>query len=125
MGYRSQLEDEFNSQMSALREMEIGSEEYVKTLESMATVTDRLIAIQQQYDNFDLKAKEIENAEKARESEELQLKKRNRIEWAKVWVPTVGAFTMGIITMIWEKTDTLTLTPGKISLRDLLSFKLK
>ena len=35
-------------------------------------------------------------------------KRRNWIDIAKVVVPVVGAFTMGLISMKWEKTDTVT-----------------
>lgn len=41
----------------------------------------------------------------------------------KTSIPVVGAFTMGLISMRWEKVDTLTTSAGKSSLRDALKFK--
>lgn len=41
----------------------------------------------------------------------------------KAFIPVVGASAMGLISMRWEKVDTLTSTAGKASLRDALKFK--
>lgn len=125
MGVTTKLEDEFESLMNELAQVNAGSEVYEKKLDSAMKIADRLNTIQKGNDEYDLRYKEIEEKTKARISEEDQNKKRNRIEWAKVIVPTVGAALMGVVTMIWEKTDTMTLTPGKVSLRDILSFRLK
>lgn len=125
MSVKQTLEDEFESQMSLLSNMDVGTDEYVKTVEGVSKIADRLIKIQQLNDEYDLKSREIENAKENRIQEEEQARKKNRIDWGKVIVPTVGAFTMGIITMIWEKTDTLTSSAGKSALRDILPFKIK
>lgn len=125
MSVRQKLEEEFEDQMNQLNEMELGSESYTKTVEGVTKLADRLIVIQKNNDEYELKSREIEEAKEAREQELLQAKKRNRIDWAKVIVPTAGAFTMGIITMIWEKTDTLTSSAGKSALRDILPFRIK
>lgn len=125
MGFRTKLEEEFNDEINELGQMVIGSQDYEKALDGTCKLADRLITIQKQNDEYELRSKEIENAEKARILEEEQTKKRNRIEWAKVIVPTVGAFTMGVISMIWEKTDVLTSSTGKSALRDILSFRVK
>lgn len=125
MSVKQKLEDEFESQMNLLSNMNVGTDEYAKTVEGVSKIADRLIKIQQLNDEYDLKSREIENAKENRIQEEEQARKKNRIDWVKVIVPTVGAFTMGIITMIWEKTDTLTSSAGKSALRDILPFKIK
>ena len=125
MGVTTKLEDEFESLMNELAQVNAGSEVCEKKLDSAMKIADRLNTIQKGNDEYDLRYKEIEEKTKARISEEDQNKKRNQIEWAKVIVPTAGAALMGVVTMIWEKTDTMTLTPGKVSLRDILSFRLK
>ena len=125
MSVKQKLEDEFESQMNLLSNMDVGTDEYAKTVEGVSKIADRLIKIQQLNDEYDLKSREIENAKENRIQEEEQARKKNRIDWTKVIVPTVGAFTMGIITMIWEKTDTLTSSAGKSALRDILPFKIK
>ena len=58
------------------------------------------------------------------ESENKNTKTRNKIELTKVIVPVVGAFVMGLISMKWEKLDTLTSTAGKNSLKDLIRFRI-
>lgn len=125
MSVKQKLEDEFESQMNLLSNMDVGTDEYAKTVEGVSKIADRLIKIQQLNDEYDLKSREIENAKENRIQEEEQARKKNRIDWGKVIVPTVGAFTMGIVTMVWEKTDTLTSSAGKSALRDILPFKVK
>lgn len=44
-------------------------------------------------------------------------------ELAKATIPVIGACAMGLVSMKWEKLDTLTSTAGKASLRDALKFK--
>lgn len=41
----------------------------------------------------------------------------------KASIPVVGAFTMGLISMKWEKLETITSTAGKTSLRDAMKFR--
>ena len=50
-------------------------------------------------------------------------KSRNRIEVAKLAAPLSVAFVMGIVSMVFEKTDIVSSTAGKNSLRDLINFK--
>ena len=125
MGVVSKIEAEFDSQIEELGKMELGTDQYVKTVDGTCKLADRLIAIQKNNDEYDLKLRQMEEEKLKREEEALQNKKRNRIEWAKVIVPTVGAATMGVVTMIWEKFDTMTLTSGKTAFRDILSFRHK
>lgn len=125
MGVVSKIEAEFDSQIEELGKMELGTDQYVKTVDGTCKLADRLIAIQKNNDEYDLKLRQMEEEKLKREEEALQNKKRNRIEWAKVIVPTVGAAAMGVVTMIWEKFDTMTLTSGKTAFRDILSFRNK
>lgn len=57
------------------------------------------------------------------EQEKKDQKVKNIIDILKIAVPASAAFAMGLISMVWEKTDTLTSTAGKSSLRDVLKFK--
>lgn len=125
MGVVTKLEDEFNNRMNELSQTDYGTDDFNDLLDGSMKLADRLIQIQKNNDEYDLKSREIEAAKEARAQELEQTKTRNRIDWAKVIVPTVGAFAMGIISMVWEKTDTLTSTTGKTSLRELVSFRLK
>lgn len=67
-------------------------------------------------DEYRFKSEQMERDEKNQ-------KKRNLIDILKIGVPFVGAFAMGLISMKWEKVDTLTSTAGKSSLREILKFK--
>lgn len=57
------------------------------------------------------------------EEERKANKSRNRIEVAKIAAPLSVAFVMGIVSMVFEKTDIVSSTAGKNSLRDLINFK--
>lgn len=119
------LEKEFTEEMSELENLEMGTDAYTSSINGATKLADRLITIQKNNDEYDTKIREIESNERVRMAEIEQNKDRKKLEWAKVIVPVVGAFSMGIITMIWEKTDTMTLTAGKSSWKDLISFKIK
>lgn len=57
------------------------------------------------------------------EEEHKANRSRNRIEVAKIAAPLSVAFVMGIVSMVFEKTDIVSSTAGKNSLRDLINFK--
>lgn len=69
----------------------------------------------------------LDSEEKVRKeqmkAEDKTNKTRNIIEACKIGVPVVAAFAMGLISMKWEKVDTLTSTAGKSALREILRFK--
>lgn len=58
------------------------------------------------------------------EVDEKNQKSKNRIEIAKIAVPTTAAVVMGLIAMVYEKTDIMSSTTGKASWRDLIRFKI-
>ena len=65
-----------------------------------------------------------EQLERDKMEEERKVNKsRNRIEVAKLAAPLSVAFVMGIVSMVFEKTDIVSSTAGKNSLRDLINFK--
>ena len=125
MSVADYLEKEFTEEMSELENLEMGTDAYTSSINGATKLADRLITIQKNNDEYDTKIREIESNERVRMAEIEQNRDRKKLEWAKVIVPVVGAFSMGIITMIWEKTDTMTLTAGKSSWKDLISFKIK
>lgn len=69
----------------------------------------------------------LDSEEKVRKeqmkAEDKTNKTRNIIEACKIGVPVVAAFVMGLISMKWEKVDTLTSTAGRSALREILRFK--
>ena len=65
-----------------------------------------------------------EQLERDKMEEERKVNKsRNQIEVAKLAAPLSVAFVMGIVSMVFEKTDIVSSTAGKNSLRDLINFK--
>lgn len=65
-----------------------------------------------------------EQLERDKMEEERKVNKsKNRIEVAKLAAPLSVAFVMGIVSMVFEKTDIVSSTAGKNSLRDLINFK--
>lgn len=65
-----------------------------------------------------------EQLERDKMEEERKVNKsRNRIEVVKIAAPLSVAFVMGIVSMVFEKTDIVSSTAGKNSLRDLINFK--
>ena len=57
------------------------------------------------------------------EEERKANKSRNRVEVAKIAAPLSVAFLTAAISMVFEKTDIVSSTAGKNSLRDLINFK--
>lgn len=65
-----------------------------------------------------------EQLERDKMEEERKVNKsRNRIEVAKIAAPLMVAFLTAAISMVFEKTDIVSSTAGKNSLRDLINFK--
>lgn len=65
-----------------------------------------------------------EQLERDKMKEERKVNKsRNRIEVAKIAAPLSVAFLTAAISMVFEKTDIVSSTAGKNSLRDLINFK--
>lgn len=65
-----------------------------------------------------------EQLERDKMEEERKVNKsRNRIEVAKIAAPLSVAFLTAAISMVFEKTDIVSSTAGKNSLRDLINFK--
>lgn len=73
----------------------------------------------------DLDKNRMDNATKATLSKDEE--KNTMVKFVgdllKASIPVIGACAMGLVSMKWEKLDTLTSTAGKASLRDALKFK--
>ena len=127
MDLKMKLTDEFESQMDELRNLEVGSDQYKVAVDGVTKLADRIIEIEKQEVEFEMRDKdrEIDEYFKSQQAETDKKDRKNRtvVEMLKIGVPTVAAFAMGIISMKWEKLDTLTSTAGKSSLRDILRFK--
>lgn len=127
MNLKTKLSDEFESQMDELNKLQVGSDEYKVAVDGVTKLADRIIDIQKMEAENEARDKDREIDESFK-SEQVEMDKKDRrnrtvVEVLKIGVPTAAAFAMGIISMKWEKLDTLTSTAGKSSLRDLLRFK--
>ena len=113
---KEKLEEQWVSALSILSEMGINDERYDIQM-SRVEHLEKLMA--------DLDKAEMEASTKMEqlESDKSEQKRKGKLEIFKTSAPIVAAFLMGCISMVWEKTDTLTLTAGKLSLRDSIRFR--
>lgn len=128
---KQQLEDQWKEEKEKLNNMTIDDKSMI---EFYKIQVERVKHLEKEL--ADLEKSENETAEKVAsrctdevlrkqqlEDESKDRKRRDIVEVIKVGVPFVGAFVMGLISMKWEKTDTLTSSAGKSSLREILRFK--
>lgn len=123
MSVKQTLKEEFDSQMALLHKMDVGTEEYKLTVDGVTKLADRIIAIEKNERDAEMREWQLGNETESINAQIKTDRKRNWVEVAKIAVPTIGAFTMGIISMKWEKLDTITSTAGKNALREILRFK--
>lgn len=123
MNVKQKLKDEFESQMDLLNKLDVGTEEYKLTVDGVTKLADRIIEIEKNERDAELKEYQLGNEAESINAEIKNNRTRNVVEIVKCAVPVAAAFTMGIISMKWEKLDTLTSSAGKSALRDILRFK--
>lgn len=124
-----QLIKDWEEAKEKLKEIEKGDNKDLIRLqyERISNLENRIVDLKKAQSDVDIKndtlTDEYRFKSEQMERDEKNQKKRNLIEIAKIAVPVLGAFTMGLISMKWEKFDTLTSTAGKSSLREILRFK--
>ena len=127
MDFTMELRDVWKKEREYLKEMTVDSKGYKEQLERVTELEKRLTDLEKADMENSVKVASNEITEQfKREEMEAELKdrkNRNRIEVAKIIVPVAAAFTMGLISMRFEKTDIVTSTAGKSSLRDILKFR--
>lgn len=127
MSIKTTLTEEFNDQMKDLHKLEVGTEQYSTAVNGVTKLADKII---------DLEKMEIEREERIKDrdteielkSQQMEIDKRdkrnqNLVNVVKIAVPTVAGFAMGIISMKWEKLETITSTAGRQALKDIIRFK--
>lgn len=122
---------EWEKEKSILDGLDIKNKEdngaYSKQVERVSNIEKLLVDLEKKELDIDAAAGKLDIEEHVRceqiRAEEKSQKTRNIIEVYKIGVPVVAAFAMGMISMKWEKVDTLTSTAGKSALREILRFK--
>lgn len=116
------LKENLSEQLDELNKISVEDEKFDGAVNGITKLMDRMIKIEEMRDQKDSKdeARLIEADMRIKEIKEL--KRKNRLEVVKIVVPTTAMFLTAIGTAIYEKTDTVTNTPGKISIRNLMSF---
>lgn len=115
---KKMLIEEWKKELDILNDLDVknDSEAYERQLKRVAELERNIV---------DLDKNRMDNAMKATLSADEE--KKTKIQFVgdllKASIPVAGAFAMGLISMRWEKVDTLTSTAGKSSLRDVLKFK--
>ena len=100
---------------------------YSRQVERVANLEKLLVDLEKKELDVSSESWKLDSNESARkeqmEADFKSQRSRNVIEVCKIGVPVVAAFAMGLISMKWEKVDTLTSTAGKSALREILRFK--
>lgn len=126
---KEQLEEVWVEEKETLAQMDFEKEKdaYKLQVNRVSELEKLLVDLEKAELDVDKVAagQDIDERIKYRQIEEDKKDRRNKniIEAAKIGVPVVAAFVMGIISMKWEKEDTLTSSAGKSALRDILKFK--
>ena len=129
MNFKTELKDVWRKEIETLNEIDVDSQEslYKAQLERVTSIEKMLTDLEKAEMDSDEKryCRDMDEQFKRIEidAEKRDHKTRNLIEVTKIVVPVTAAFAMGLISMKWEKIDTLTTTAGKSALRDILKFK--
>lgn len=126
------LMTEWGKEKNMLAELDVKNKEdsvaYSKQADRVEHLEKLLVDLEKKELDIDAEAGKQDIEEHVRceqiRAEMKSQKTRNIIEVCKIGVPVVAAFAMGMISMKWEKIDTLTSTAGKSALREVLRFKL-
>lgn len=116
------LKENLSEQLDELKKISVEDEKFDGAVNGITKLMDRMIKIEDMRDQKDLKDEARFVEAEMRIKEIKALKAKNRLEVVKIVVPTMAMFLTAIGTAIYEKTDTVTNTPGKISIKNLMSF---
>ena len=113
------LTEEFESQMEELSKMQVGTDTYKTTIGGVTALSDRILELKKlEMEKQDKsEARENEMAIKAAELEELRKDRKAKIVADSVKFGLVLGFAL--FSMYWEKTDTMTLSAGRESWKNL------
>lgn len=127
MNLKTKLYEELESQMSELNKLKVGSDEYKIAVDGVTKLSDRIIEIEKIEVEDKDKVMKLESDETIEMSKIEEMKKDRKSRFLSQIVITglqLGtAVGFGLYAMYWEKTDTLTNTPGKSAMRDIFKFK--
>lgn len=123
MSVKTKLEEEFESQIKELHKIDVGSEKYKVAVDGVTKIADRIIECEKIDKELDFKNSELAVNSELKSEENRISSNRNMMDIFKTGAPIVAAFTMGLISMKWEKVDVLSSTAGKSVLREVLRFK--
>ena len=128
MSVRSNLVEEFESELEELSKMEVGTDTYKATVDGVTKLADRIIEIDkiEKENSVQIDAQEQECAIKAQ-----QLKDEKKDRFIKNCI-AIGTFVGGVLVYSlafiastnFEREGTLTTEGGKSSLRQLLKLKI-
>lgn len=117
MSIDTKLIVEINDEFEALSQMEVGSETYKTTVNGLAVLLDRAIEIDK---NEEDRVERVKAQEKEYELKQLQLQEEKRdhlikncLTAAGIIIPTVVTIWGTIVSMRFEKEDTITTVAGR------------
>lgn len=119
--------EDIKSKLESIGDVEKSKSEYGMMVNRITDVEKLLVDLEKKELEVEAEAarQDIDESLRTKQMSEDKKSQRNRniVEVVKIGAPIVAAFAMGIISMKWEKVDTLTSTAGKSALRDILRFK--
>ena len=127
MSVRSNLVEEFESELEELSKMEVGTDTYRATVDGVTKLADRIIEIDKIEKENSVK---IDTQEQEYEIKAQQLKDEKKDRFIKNCI-AIGTFVGGVLvyglafiaSTNFEREGTLTTEGGKSSLRQLLKLK--
>ena len=128
MSVRSNLVEEFESELEELSKMEVGTDTYRATVDGVTKLADRIIEIDKNEKENSVKI-DIQEQEYAIKAQQLKDEKKDR--FIKNCI-AIGTFVGGVLVYSlafiastnFEREGTLTTEGGKSSLRQLLKLKI-
>ena len=127
MSIKTKLTEEFNSELDELAKMEVGTDEYKTTVDGVAKLADRIIAIEAAEAERENRAidrqVDIEHKMKQLADEKHDKIVKNCIAVVTFVGGLVTTLTISIMSMNFEREGTFTTEAGKSSIRELLRIK--
>lgn len=127
MSIKTNLIEEFNSELKELEKMDVGTDEYKITVDGLTKLADRIIAIEAAETEKENRAidrgVDVEFRTRQLADEKKDKITKNCLTGLSVVGGLAVAFVTAVMSMNFEREGTFTTEAGKGSIRQLLKFK--
>ena len=127
MGIETLLNEEIQAEFNALKDIEMGSDKYKTTVDSLTKLCDRAIEMRKHEVEMDIKSEQY-NADYVLKEQQAKDEKRDRIvknclTGAGIIIPTVATIWGTLKSIKFEETGTITTIMGRGFIQKLLPKK--